>query len=300
MNKLPHLLLLLCLASPGIAQDLEPGAYSVSPYGVNFLVLSNNFSGGDVTFDPTLPVEDASSTINTTVVAYVRTIDVFGRSAQIGTAVPYSIGHLEGLYIGEFTTVDRSGFRDPQFRFAMNLHGAPAMSLKDFASYRQKTNLGFSLVVVAPLGEYDPEKLINLGSNRWAFKPEVGLSRAMGNWTLELYGNVWLFTTNDAFFGGKTREQDPIGAFQAHLVRNFKPRMWIAFDANYYYGGRTTVDGQENFDLQKNSRVGVTLAVPLNPRQSLKFALSRGAYTSVGADFTAFVAGFQYLWGGGL
>jgi hypothetical protein len=267
---------------------------------VNFLVVSNNFSGGDVTFDPALPVEDASATINTTALVYVRTMHFFGRSGNASVALPYSIGHVEGLYLGEFTTVDRSGFRDPQFRFALNVYGAPAMSLKEFASYRQKTNIGVSLAVVAPLGEYDPEKLINLGSNRWAFKPEVGLSRAMGKWTLELYGGVWLFTDNDDFFGGRTREQDPIGSFQLHVLYTFKPRMWIAVDANYYTGGRTTVDGKDNLDLQKNSRLGVTFSVPLDHRQSLKFAVSGGAYTSIGADFTAFVAGYQYLWGGGL
>jgi hypothetical protein len=289
--------LLFGLALPSNAQELEPGAYSVSPIGANILVATNAIAGGDVTFDPSLPVEDAKATINTIVIAYVRSLDFFGRSANVGFVAPYSIGHVEGLYIGEFTEVDRSGFRDPVVRFAFNLFGAPAMDLKSFASYRQKTNIGFSLVAAFPLGEYDPTKLINLGSNRWAVKPEAALSRAMGRWTLELYGGVWLFTDNDDFFGGKTRSQDPIGSAQIHLVYTFRPRLWAAFDANFYAGGRTSVDGRLNQDLQRNSRAGLTIAVPLDPRQSLKFSYSRGAYTTIGADFHALAVGYQLLWG---
>ncbi|HXV64243.1 MAG TPA: transporter [Vicinamibacteria bacterium] len=282
------------------AQELEPGAYSVSPAGVNIVVVTNNFSGGDVAFDPTLPIEEARSRINTTVFAYVRSLNLLGRSGNVGIVAPYSIGHLEGLYLGQFTEVDRSGFRDPIVRFAVNLVGAPAMSLKEFATYRQKTNIGVSLVAVMPLGEYDTSKLINLGSNRWSFKPEVGLSQAVGRWTFELYAGVWLFTDNKSFFGAKLREQDPIGSAQIHVLRTFKPRLWAAFDANFYAGGRTTVDGRLNLDLQRNSRVGGTLSLPLNPRQSLKFSYSRGAYTTIGADFHALVAAYQYLWGAGL
>ena len=282
------------------AQELEPGAYSISPVGLNFLVVTNNFSRGDLTFDPTLPIEDAEATINTTAFAYVRTLDFMRRSANVGIVAPYTVGHLEGLYIGEFTEVDRSGFRDPLVRFAVNLYGAPAMSPREFAPYRQKTNIGLSLVMALPLGEYDSSKLVNLGSNRWSFRPEIGLSRAAGKWTFELYGGVWLFTDNENFFGGKTRKQDPIGSAQVHVLRTFKPRLWAAFDVNFYYGGRTSVDGRLNLDLQRNSRVGGTLSFPLSPRQSLKVAYSRGAQTTIGADFHSIVAAYQYLWGGGL
>lgn len=297
MKRFPAVVLLLSVAAASSGQELEPGAYSVSPIGANIIVVTNALMGGDVTFDPSLPIEDAEATIDTIVLAYVRSLDFFGRSANAGFVIPYGIGHVEGLYIGGFTEVDRSGFRDPAVRFAFNLYGAPAMDLKSFASYRQKTNVGVSFVAALPLGEYDSTKLINLGSNRWAFKPEVGLSRALGKWTLELYGGVWLFTDNTDFFSGKTRSQDPIGSAQVHLLYTFRPRLWAAMDANFYAGGRTSVDGRLNQDLQKNSRAGITVAVPLDPRQSLKFSYSRGAYTTIGADFHALAVGYQYLWG---
>lgn len=288
------------IASAAVAQELEPGAYSISPVGVNIVVVSNTLSGGDVAFDPALPVEEASATVNTTALAYVRSLSFLGRSANIGLALPFAVGHLEGLYIGQHTEVDRAGLLDPRLRFAVNLYGAPAMDLKEFASYRQRTNIGVSVVVAVPLGEYDSSKLINLGSHRWAVKPELGLSRAAGAWTVELYMGVWLFTDNDDFFQGKLREQDPIGSAQVHVLKTFKPRLWAAFDANFYAGGRTTVDGRLNLDLQRNSRVGATLSLPAGRRQSLKVSYSRGAYTTIGADFHAVAIGYQHLWGAGL
>jgi hypothetical protein len=214
--------------------------------------------------------------------------------------LPFSAGHIEGRYLGEFTEVSRSGLNDPALRFSVNLYGAPAMNLREFAGYRQKTNVGVSVVVIAPLGKYDPKRLINIGTNRWSFKPEVGLSKAIGRWTMELYAGAWLFTDNTDFLDGNTREQDPIGSAQLHLLYTFKPRLWVAFDANFYTGGRTKVGGVLNLDLQKNSRVGVTLSLPVRARQSLKLAYSRGAYTTIGADFQALVVGWQYLWGAGL
>ncbi len=292
--------LLICLTVPLFGQQLEPGAYSVSPVGVNIFLISNNLSWGDLNFDPTLPIEDASATVNTTGIGYVRALNFFGRSANIGVVLPITAGNVEGIYIGEYTKVDRFGLRDPSIRFAVNLYGAPAMNLEQFARYRQKTNIGFSAVIAPPLGQYDSSKLINLGANRWTFKPEFAISQAFRRWTLELYAGAWLFTDNTDFFGGKTRKQDPIASAQIHLIYTIKPRLWISVNGNFYTGGRTTVDGGLNQDLQKNSRVGTTIAIPLNPRQSLKIAYSRGAFTTIGADFDSLAFAYQYIWGGGL
>ena len=153
---------------------------------------------------------------------------------------------------------------------------------------------------IAPLGKYDPSKLINIGTNRWSFKPEVGLSKAMGSWTLEVSAGVWLFTDNNDFFNGGTREHAPIASAQIHLLYTFKPRLWVAVNSNFYTGGRTRVNGELNLDLQRNSRVGATISIPLQARQSLKLAYSRGAFTTIGADFQALLVGWQYFWGGGM
>ena len=281
------------------AQELEPRAYSVSPYGVNFVVVSFGRSDGDIAFDPSSPFEDVSATIRTVGIGYVRSISVLGRSANIGVSVPILDGSLEGLVSGEPARGTRRWLADPRFRFAMNLVGAPAMSVGEFASYQQDWTLGFSVVGVAPAGQYDPIRLVNIGSNRWSVKPEIGVSKRLGRWFLDLYGGVWLFSANDDFVG-QVRSQSPLGAGQLHLSYSIRPRLWVAFDLNYYTGGRTAIDGIRNFDFQRNSRLGVTVSVPLARRQSLKFSGSAGALTTVGGDFNSFAAGYQFLWGGGL
>ncbi len=210
--------------------------------------------------------------------------------------LPVVGGHVEGLYLGEPAAVDRFGLGDPRLRFAINLYGAPAMVPKAFAGYRQRMLVGVSVTVAAPLGQYDSAKLINLGTNRWSFKPELGFSRSRGKWVFEGMAGVWLFTDNTDFLGGRTREQDPVVALQAHVTYRFTPGRWLAADANYFTGGRTTIGGTENLDLQRNSRIGATFSSALTRRQAIRVSVSRGAYTTVGADFTAIGVSYNFAW----
>jgi len=287
----------LLLAGVGRAQELEPNAYSPSPTGFNIVVVADTYSSGDVEFDPSLPVADASARINLSAFGYVRTVGVAGRSASLSFGLPYARGHLEGLYLGEPQAIYRSGLGDPRLRFAINLVGGPAMTPKEFAARPiGGVILGASLVVSVPAGQYDPAKLINIGQNRWAFKPELGLSKAFGPWTLELDAGAWLYLDNTNFYGGKTRHQDPLASAQWHVIYTFRARMWLALDANYYSGGRSSLNGVQKDDEQHNSRMGLTFALPLNAQHSLKFSYSRGAITNIGADFDSFGVAWQYVW----
>jgi hypothetical protein len=288
----------LLLAGAGVAagQQLEPRAYSPSPVGANFIVAGYTYQTGDVVFDPSLPFSDVSANINGTALAYVRTFDLLGRTASAGLILPYAWGHIQGKVLEEAREVHRSGLADMPLRLAVNLLGGPATTPAEFAKRQAETTLGFSLVVAAPTGQYDSSKLINIGSNRWSFKPELGFSHPVGRWFLDVYGGVWLFTTNHDFFGGQTKHQDPIGVIQAHVSYNVRPRLWLAADYTYYWGGQTTVNGRVNADLLKNSRVGLTASVPIARAQSLKFAWSRGATTRIGANFSTYSVGYQFLW----
>ncbi len=298
MMKTWFLAALAALLAPlgASAQELTPGAYWPLPTGLNIVTVIDNVNWGDVTFDPSLPVEDARATINTLAAAYTRAIAIAGRSANVGIQVPLTSGHVEGLYRGAPTQVDRFGLADPRFRLAVNLYGATAMAPKEFASYKWRTLVGASLSVAPPLGQYDDTKVINLGTNRWSVKPEIGLSRAKGRWVTELMAAVWLFTDNTDFLQTGTREQAPIGAAQAHLTYRFSPRVWLAGDATFYTGGRTTVNGAQNVDLQKNSRVGSTFSWAFDQHHSMRASYSRGAYTTIGADFTSVAVGYNYAW----
>ncbi len=278
------------------AQELVPAAYTPAPYGINFVSLAAAYNSGDLTFDPSAPIEDASAQIFASTLNYARTLNVAGRAANIGVFVPYVVGELEGLYIGEQAYANRSGLGDIGVRFAVNLFGAPAMSPKEFSTYRPRTLIGASLVVRGPSGEYDSSKLINIGTNRWAFKPEIGFVHVMGRWVIDAYVGGWLFTDNSDFFGGLLREQKPILSTEFHLRYLIQRGLWAALDANFWRGGQTTVNGAVNDDLQRNSRVGLTVSSSLGRGHNLRFAASRGAITRIGGDFISVGVSYGYSW----
>jgi hypothetical protein len=296
------LLLMALIFHPGsaMAQSMEPRAYSNVPTGMNFLIAGYVYQQGDVLLDPSLPLKDVNIEAHTAVLAYSRSLDVFGKSGKFDLVVPYAwlsgTGKLNEA--AKSRTVD--GFADPAVRFSVNLLGAPALSFEEFKSYRQDTILGVSLLLTMPLGQYDSDKLANIGTNRWSFKPEVGISQALGRWTLEAIAGVTFYTKNDDFLGGKTRGQDPIYSLQGHLIYNFQSGIWAALNATYYSGGRTRIDGVEGDDLQSNWRLGATLTLPVTRHNSVKLYASTGVQTRTGENFDLLGIAWQYRWGGGL
>ena len=283
-----------------IAQQLEPRAYSNLPVGLNFLLAGYAYSQGDVLLDPSLPVANASAKVNSLVLGYLRSLDFRGNSGSIALVLPYAGVSASGDLEGQTSSVTRSGLADPLLRLAVNLYGAPALSAEQFRAYRQDTIAGASLAVTAPAGQYDETKLVNVGTNRWSFKPEVGASQALGPWILEGSFGVTYFTDNDDFFGGHRRKQSPLYAAQAHLIYSFNPGLWAALDATYYAGGRTSVDGALNNDLQQNWRWGGTLSKSVDPRNSVKLYFSSGATARTGTNFQTVGIGWQHLWGAGV
>jgi len=278
------------------AQELTPGAYWPLPVPVNILTIVYSLNVGDVAFDPAFPADDSRATINTMVVAYTRTLSIAGRSANVALQLPVLGGHVEGLYQGVPTERERFGLGDARLTFGVNLYGAQAMTRQERASWKMRTLVGASLTVASPSGQYDDTQIINLGSNRWSVKPEIGVSRAAGRWIVEAMAGVWLFTDNANFSDGHLREQDPIASVQAHVWYRFGPTMFLAADANFYRGGRTTVDGVKHFDVQRNARVGWTFSWALDQRRSLRASFSRGAYTTIGGDFTSIAVAYNYAW----
>ena len=290
--------LCLLLAAPVPAQDLAPRAYANVPVNATFLILGLGVSQGAVVSDPTLPIQDIDAKVATPSVGLARSLSLFGRTAQAFGAMPYSWADVSGKVFEEARSVSRAGLSDMQFRFSVLVRGAPAVSAGEFARAPRRTILGTSLTVIAPTGEFLTGKLINLGTNRWSFKPEFAVSQPIrARWLLDAYGAVWFFTANDSFYPGTAKKtQAPIGAFQGHISYNIRPRVWAAFDATYYVGGRTTVQGLEGNDLLSNSRAGGTLVLPIGKRHSVKLAVSRGAIIRYGANFTTYSIGWQTGW----
>ena len=195
---------------------------------------------------------------------------------------------------------DVDGFVDSRCRLSVNLYGAPALRLKEYAGYRQDVLIGASVQVAAPVGQYDPTRLVYIGTNRWTFKPEAGVSKSMGPWTLELAGAVTFYTDNESFYNGNTRSQDPLYGMQGHVVRGLRSGVWASGDLTFFTGGRTTIGGKLNNDLQENWRVGGTLAFPIARRHSVKLYASSGVSARTGNNFDLYGAGWQYRWSGGI
>jgi hypothetical protein len=292
-------LAVLCAAHTAAAQDLEPRAYAASPTGLNFLVAGFGRSAGGVVVDPTLPVEDVEATVDAFTVGAGTTFNLFGRTALVIGAAGYVSAKATGRVGEEAREVTRSGLADPRFKLSVNLLGGRALTAPEFArAGGRPTIVGVSLTVAPPLGKYESVKLINLGSNRWSFKPEVGVSRLIRQkWTVDGYGGVWMFTRNADFYpGAAVRTQQPVLTLQAHVSYTFKPRLWVAVDGTWYSGGTTSIDGIEKADLQRNSRLGLTASLPLTRQQSLKIAGSTGATTRIGADFQTVGVAWQLSW----
>ena len=281
------------------AQDLEPRAYSNTPVGMNFLLVGYQYSQGGLLFDPALPITDADANVNLGLLGYVHTLAIADKSAKVGVLLPFAGLDANGYVEGVFRTREDQGLADPAFYFTINLYGAPALSFEEFRDYEQDTIIGLAFKLTAPLGVYENDRLLNIGTNRWSFKPEIGISQALGRLTLEAAAAATLYSDNDDFDNGKIRQQDSIYSVQGHVVYSFPRNIWASVGATYYAGGRTTIDGVTRNDLQQNWRTGFTVAFPLTRQHSIKLFGNSGVSTRTGTDYDSLGIAWQYRWGGG-
>jgi hypothetical protein len=290
----------LASSSLASAQELEPRAYSNVPVGLNFLVAGYSYLEGEVATDPALPIENAELSVHGPVLAYSRALDVAGKSARVEVVMPYGVLSGSADVAGQPRFREISGLWDPRLRFSINLFGAPALAVREFAGYRQDWIVGASLQLTLPLGQYDADRVVNLGTNRWTVKPEVGVSKAVGRWIFEGAAGVSFYSDNDEYLEVQTRAQEPVYSIQAHVVYTFPSRIWVAIDSTFYDGGEAELDGVPSRRTVQASRLGATLSVPFNARNSLKLSLASGVAVRTGGDFDIVGVSWQYRWGGGL
>ena len=299
----PHTIAVLAIAGVGSSSvygtDIEPRSYSNIPVGLNFLLAGYAYTKGNVSFAPAVPIDNGNIEIHNTVLAYVRSLDLWGKSGKLDIILPQAWLSGQAEVLGQPKSREISGFADPLFRLYVNLFGAPAMSMKEFANYQQDTIIGASLSVSPPGGQYDRDKLINIGTNRWTIKPELGISKAWGPLIAEFAAGVFVFTDNDQPFLVQKQEQTPIYAFQGHLIYSFGHGIWGAVDANYYTGGRITRDGVEMDNLQQNWRIGGTLSFPVTRQHSIKIFGNTVVQSRTESFFDMIGITWQYRWGEG-
>lgn len=295
-SRLIPLILCAAIANTAAAQEMEPRAYSPAPTGTQFVLVGYGYQSGDVLLDSSLPLKDVSINLNAASVGYGRTFNLMGRQANVAVLFPYIWGTARGTVFEDQITVRRSGGGDVRVRFSTLFKGGEARSAEEFAQRKPSTIIGASVSIVVPSGQYDPARLVNPGSNRWAFKPEIGVSKPKGRWTFEAMGGAWLFTTNKSFLGTSRREQKPMASFQGSVIYTLRPRMWVSGNMTFYRGGSTVLNDQANEDRQENARIGATFSYPLNQRQSLKIAWAKGVTTRIGGNLNTIAVAWQYAW----
>jgi len=280
------------------AQDLEPRLLSAIPTGGNFLVASYGHSSGNILLDTSLPIEDLTANLNNIVVAYARSFKLFNRLAKFDAIIPYSIANFSALVNNADTTTFRNGFGDPLFRISVILIGTEPHNMAEFAKIPpKKFNLGASFRIRPPMGQYFPDKLINLGANRWAFK-----LAAAGSYTINrrfiIEGQMisWFFTENSSFYNGNIIAQKPLLTSQIHFSYVIKPGIWAAASIGRNFLGSTILNGVERDDQQNNTRYGFVFAYRIKKQHALKLAFTSGVSTRYGANFTTLSIAYQFMW----
>ncbi len=289
------------LASPCFAQDIEPRRWSHLPIGANFIGSAYAYSTGEITFNPVLRIEDGQFDLQTIGLQYIRSFELFGKSARFDLAQTYQSGTWKGLLNGAPASVEREGFGDTALRFAMNLYGAPPLSGKEFAAYKAATDcediIGIGLLVRLPTGEYLDDKLINLGSNRYTFTPQLGWVHEQGPWSTEFSGAVSFATENDEFFKGSTLEEEAYFVGQGHLTYTFRPGLWVTASLGYGYGGQSSINGVDSKDLKGNLGWALSCGIPLSRTVGLKFAyIGTRTQEDTGADTDTLSVGVSMMW----
>lgn len=284
----------------GFAQDIEPRRWTPLPLGTHVMGVGYVHTNGKIFFDPVLQVEDVTFNNNAFALQYIQPIKIGSKVARLDVLLPLSFAHWEGLVAGVPTSVKRNGFADPRIRFSMNLVGMSAMTPKEMRDYikanPKRTSFGASIAVTLPLGQYFDEKLLNLGQNRFIFRPQIGMVHHWGKWSYELTTSMLLFTNNTNFANGKTRKQNPVFALQTHLIRQIKPRVWASLSLGYGLSGQSIVNNQPNRDNRSDVLGAFSLGFVLAKKQSLKISYLRTeTLNDIGANLNSYVVGWSIL-----
>jgi hypothetical protein len=288
---------ILCLASTRVsAQQLEPRAFAPNPVDARFAIATWAHTEGEVFLSQSIPIEDFRIVADSLLAGFGGTFALGSRLASLAVIAPFTNGVASGRLDGVKDEVQRSGMGDMVFRFTVSLLPDSALSIAEFRKRPPDRTLGASVTVIAPTGEYYDDKLINLSTNRWAIRPEIGGSRQFGRWEVDGSAGVWFFTDNNDFLETSERSQEPIGAVQGHLSYTFAPRLWLGGSVTWYTGGRTLINGESRQDTQNNTRAGLTLALPIGQQHSVKLGWSTGVSVRFGGAFDLYLLSWQYLW----
>ncbi|MGB5884691.1 MAG: transporter [Desulfobulbales bacterium] len=293
--------LFFVLSSSCLGEELEPRQWAHIPIDTNFIGSGYGYTQADIDFDPVLKIENGQMEMHTWAARYIRSFALFEKTARIDLLQTYQEGRWTGLLDGVPATVRRSGWSDTNLRFAINLYGSPPLQGKEYAAYRAaaavETIVGAGLSVQLPTGDYMDDKLINLGTNRFTFRPQFGVVHSWGNWSLEATGLVALYTDNNEFYNGNKLEQDPLYIIHSHLIYTFRAGVWAGASGGYDYGGRSTVNGIRKDDLKQDLAWAFSFGFPVSRHLGAKMSyVGIRTQEPTGSDSDTYIVGLSAFW----
>lgn len=276
------------------SQDVEPRRWTPIPLGTNILGAGYSYTSGDVFFDPLLGAEDVKVRAHSMAVSFTHPIKIGNKLGTVSVLIPFSSADWDGLLSGQPTGLNRTGFADPRVRASLLLAGPPAGNAMELRQYRldnpTDTSVGVSLAITVPVGEYFEDKLINLGSNRFVFRPQVGMIHYWNSWSFELTASVFLYTRNPDFFNDAERDQRPTFAMQSHLVKQLGKGAWLSLGAGYGLGGESLINRRPNGDFRSNLLISASYSLMIAKSQGLKLTYIRAeTLQDIGADTNNFL-----------
>lgn len=282
------------------AQFVEAHHYDNAPVGVNQLELAYAYGHSNASIDTSLVVAGARFNLNQGTITYTRYFGLVHRTAWVEASVP--LADLSGSISGTNIQDSITGSGDSSYAVTMLLRGGPALRADQFTDYKPSTTVGLSVSVSTPTGQYNSNKLLNLGSQRWSFKPEIAVSHPFGpeqKWQCDVYGQVYLFTDNSSYQGKESLQQEPLPGLEGHLSYFFVHNAWASIDGLYSFRGATVINGVDQNDAQQNFALGSEVNVSLTPRNSLVFQFAKALVHQNGPAFTGFAVKYSYSWGKG-
>ena len=282
------------------AQFTDPRNYQNFPVGVNQLELAYGYAHANSSIDPAIVTAGAKLNLNQISIGYTRYFSLFHRMAWIEPSIPIAV--VNGSTSGTDVSGSVAGAGDTSYEFATSLKGGPALSVEEFTNYKPTTTVGVSLAVTAPTGVYSPDKILNLGEDRWSFKPEVALSYPFGpqqKWAVDGYANSYFYTTNTSYRGVEILRQEPLPGFEGHLSYLFLDSILVSLDTRCSFRGETSVNGLNQNDSQRNFILGSEVIIDLNARNSLSVTLAKAVVHQNGPTVTGISVKYDYLWGKG-
>jgi len=282
------------------AQFAEAHHYDNAPVGVNQLELAYAYAHSDASIDTSLVVAGAKFNLNQGTFTYTRYFGFLHRAAWVEASVP--LADLSGSISGTNVQGSITGSGDSSYAVTALLKGGPALSADQFADYQPTTTVGMSLNISAPTGQYNSSKLLNLGSDRWSFKPEIAVSHPLGSeqkWQCDVYAHAYFFTDNTSYNGREILRQEPLPGLEGHVSYFFVHNAWASIDTLYSFRGATVINGVSQNDAQKNFTLGSEVNVSLNPRNSLVFQFAKALVHQNGPAVTGFAVKYSYSWGKG-